>query len=514
MSDHVSSQGASAGKAARPCVMVIFGAAGDLTKRLVVPALYNLACGNLLPDEFAILGVDIAQKSDDEWRDSLEEMLRAFVQAGGEGSQVDQGKWKWLTCRMSYLQGDLKDPALYERLKSKLTETDKKSGTAGNYLFYLAVAPHFFGPVVAHLSTSGLAGDGDGFWRRVVIEKPFGHDLASAQALDQEILGVLHENQIYRIDHFLGKETVQNIMMFRFGNGFFEPVWNRDRIDHVQITAAETIGIEERGSYYDKTGALRDMVPNHVFQLVSMTAMEAPSSLSADAVRAEKAKVIQSMRICKPDEVSCNAVRGQYGPGRIDGQPAAGYRDEPNVAPASLTETYAALKLQIENWRWSGVPFYVRTGKRLARRETQIAIRFKEAPCALFRSTAVQSPPPNWLLLRIQPDEGIALQFGAKIPGPVTKLGDVRMDFKYRDYFGTAPNTGYETLLYDVIIGDATLFQRADSIEGGWRVVQPVLDSWAANPPADFPNYEAGGEGPAAADAMLARDGRSWRPIV
>jgi glucose-6-phosphate 1-dehydrogenase len=509
----MSDQALSAGKTAGPCAMVIFGAAGDLTKRLVIPALYNLACAKLLPEDFAILGVDIAQKDDDEWRESLAQMLQAFVKAGGEGAHVNEDKWKWLTSRMSYLQGDFNSPATYEKLESKVSERANHR-MAGNYVFYLAVAPRFFGPVVEHLGECGLAREGEGFWRRVVIEKPFGHDLASAQALDQEILGVLHENQIYRIDHFLGKETVQNIMMFRFGNGFFEPVWNRDRIDHVQITAAETVGVEGRGGYYDQTGALRDMVPNHVFQLVSMTAMEAPSSLTADAVRAEKAKVIESMRICKPDEVSCNAVRGQYGPGKIDGQPVSGYREEANIAPASLTETYAALKLEIENWRWSGVPFYVRTGKRLARRETQIAIRFKEAPCALFRSTAVRNPPPNWLLLRIQPDEGIALEFGAKIPGPVAKLGDVRMDFKYKDYFGTAPNTGYETLLYDVMIGDATLFQRADNIEGAWRVVQPVLDSWAANPPTDYPNYKAGSDGPAETDAMLARDGRSWRSIA
>lgn len=503
-----------AGKAAGPCLMVIFGAAGDLTKRLVIPALYNLACGNLLPEPFAVLGVDIAQTSDEEWRDSLAEMLHAFVKAGGEAAQVNDDKWKWLTSRMSYLRGDFNNPATYETLKSKLGELDKVRGTDGNYLFYLAVAPRFFGPVVEQLGQSGLAREGERSWRRVVIEKPFGHDLASAHALDQQILRVLHENQIFRIDHFLGKETVQNIMMFRFGNGFFEPVWNRDRIEHVQITAAETVGVEQRGNYYDKTGALRDMVPNHVFQLVSMTAMEAPSSFSADAVRAEKAKVIECVRVCKPDEVSCNGVRGQYGAGEIDGYPVSGYRQEPDVTPNSLTETYVALKLEIQNWRWSGVPFYVRTGKRLARRKTQIAIRFKEAPCALFRQTEVQNPPPNWLILRIQPDEGIALQFGAKIPGPVTKLGEVRMDFKYKDYFGTAPNTGYETLLYDVMIGDATLFQRADNIEGAWRVVQPVLDSWAANPPTDFPNYKAGGEGPAAADAMLARDGRSWRPII
>lgn len=494
--------------------MVIFGAAGDLTHRLVVPALYNLACAKLLPEQFAIVGVDLAVKNDDAWHESLAEMLREFVKSDGEGTQVNQEVWKWLTSRMSYLQGDLNDPATYEKLKGKLAELDKTCGTGGNTLFYLAIAPRFFGPVVEHLGNAGLACEDNGVWRRVVIEKPFGHDLASAHELNEQVLAVLNEKQIYRIDHFLGKETVQNIMMFRFANGFFEPVWNRDRIDHVQITAAETVGVEQRGEYYDKTGALRDMVPNHVFQLVAMTAMEAPSSFSADAVRAEKAKVIQCIRICKPDEVAQDTVRGQYGTGKVDGQPVPAYRQEHDVANGSTTETYVALKLAIENWRWSGVPFYVRTGKRLARRKTQIAIRFKEAPCALFRSTAVRNPAPNWLLLRIQPDEGIALEFGAKIPGPLAKLGDVRMDFKYKDYFGTAPNTGYETLLYDVMTGDATLFQRADNIEAGWRVVQPILDVWGANPPANFPNYKAGSEGPERADEMLARDSRSWRPIA
>jgi len=493
--------------------MVIFGAAGDLTKRLVVPALYNLACAKLLPEEFAITGVDIAEKSDDEWRGSFREMLQEFVKPAGESAHVDQNAWNWLTSRMSYFRGDLNNSEMYEKLKAKLHEQDASRGTAGNYLFYLAVAPQFFGPVVEHLGKSCLTCETGNCWRRVVIEKPFGHDLASAHELNQRILAVLREEQIYRIDHYLGKETVQNIMMFRFANGFFEPVWNRDRIDHVQITAAETVGVEQRGAFYEKTGALRDMVPNHVFQLVAMTAMEAPSSFSADAVRAEKAKVIESIRICQPDQVSCTAVRGQYGPGEIDGKHVAGYREEPHVAPDSRTETYVAMKLAIENWRWADVPFYVRTGKRLARRKTQIAIRFKEAPCALFRYTAVRNPAPNWLLVRIQPDEGIALEFGAKIPGPVTKLGDVRMDFKYQDYFGTAPNTGYETLLYDVMIGDATLFQRADNIEAGWRVVQPVLDGWGMNPPGDFPNYAAGIDGPAAAEEMLAREGRRWRPI-
>jgi glucose-6-phosphate 1-dehydrogenase len=347
----------------------------------------------------------------------------------------------------------------------------------------------------------------------VVVEKPFGHDLASAKALNQQILAVIAETQIYRIDHFLGKETVQNIMMFRFANGMFEHGWNRDRIDHVQITAAETIGVEKRGRFYEKTGALRDMIPNHVFQLLAMTAMEAPNSFSADAVRSEKAKVIEAIRICAADEIPCSAVRGQYDSGTIAGQPVAKYREEADVAPDSEVETYAAMRVDIQNWRWSGVPFYIRTGKRLSQRRTQIAIRFKETPAALLRDTQAK-PAPNWLLLRIQPDEGICLEFGAKLPGPAMRLGEVRMDFKYQDYFGTAPQTGYETLIYDVMVGDATLFQRADNIEAGWRVVQPVLDYWGNHAPVGFPNYAAGSFGPKAADELLERDGRVWRPIV
>jgi len=492
--------------------MVIFGAAGDLTKRLIVPALYNLACANLLPREFAIVGVDLAAHTDDDWHASLAEMTLAFVNEDGRNEQLNQDVWKWLTSRMSYLQGDLNDPASYQKLKSKLGETDGKNGSSGNYVFYLAIADRFFGTTVEHLGQSGLAAENNGNWRRIVIEKPFGHDLASAQALDKQILKVLDESQIYRIDHFLGKETVQNIMMFRFANGLFEPVWNRDRIDHVQITVAETVGVERRGRFYERTGALRDMVPNHVFQLVAMTAMEAPNSFSADAVRSEKAKAIGAIRVCHQADVPCNAVRGQYGAGEIDGQTVAAYRQEPDVSPDSDIETYVALKLAIENWRWSGVPFYIRTGKRLANRKTQIAIKFKDTPAALLRNTQVKAPAPNWLLLRIQPDEGISFEFGAKIPGPVMTLGEVRMDFKYRDYFGAAPATGYETLIYDVMIGDATLFQRADNIEAGWRVVQPVLDYWAAHKPA-FPNYAAGSQGPAEAEDLLKHDGREWRPI-
>ncbi len=319
-------------------------------------------------------------------------MSEQFVRAADPNGKIDADVWKWLTSRMKYLQGDLNDPATYEKLKGNLAELDSKQRTAGNYLFYLAVADRFFAPVVEHLGASKLACEENGYWRRVVVEKPFGHDLASAQDLNRRMLKVVGESQIYRIDHFLGKETVQNIMMLRFANGFFEPMWSRDRIDHVQITVAETVGVEQRGKFYENTGALRDMVPNHVFQLVAMTGMEAPSSFRADAVRSEKAKVIESVRVCKPDEVSCMAVRGQYGAGEIDGKQVPGYRQERDVAPDSSVETYVAMKLMIENWRWAGVPFYIRTGKRLARRKSQIAIRFKEAPCALFRGTSVQNP--------------------------------------------------------------------------------------------------------------------------
>jgi glucose-6-phosphate 1-dehydrogenase len=493
--------------------MVIFGAAGDLTKRLVIPSLYNLACGNLLPEEFAIVGFDRNEQSTESWRDELFGMLKEFVSSSKGATEVRQDVWNWLASRMDYVRGDLTDAASYGGLKSKLDELDAQRKTGGNYLFYLAIADRFFATAVQKLGEVGLACEKDGHWRRVVVEKPFGHDLASAKELNSQILSVISEKQVYRIDHFLGKETVQNIMLFRFANGLFEPLWNRDRVDHVQITASETVGVEKRGRFYEQTGALRDMVPNHVFQLLAVTAMEAPNAFSADSIRSEKAKVIEAVRICSAKDVRCHAVRGQYGPGQTDGKPVPGYRQEPDVAPDSAVETYAAMKVTIDNWRWSGVPFYVRTGKRLNRRKTQIAIKFKEVPTEFLRDTRVKKPIPNWLLLRIQPDEGIAFEFGAKIPGPNLKVGDVRMDFKYEDYFGTAPSTGYETLIYDVMIGDQTLFQRADNIEAGWRVVQPILDAWGSSSPGDFPNYAAGSQGPQAADELLAKDGRAWRPI-
>jgi glucose-6-phosphate 1-dehydrogenase len=497
---------------APPCVMVIFGAAGDLTKRLVVPALYNLVGARRLPEEFRIVGVDLASKTTEEWRTGLTKTMQEFVGTDGESAldQIDEKAWKWLTERMSYVQGDLSDAQTYKRLNDHLIELDKAAGTSGNRLFYLAIADRFFSVAVDSLGAAGLLAEKDGQWRRVIIEKPFGHDLDSAKALNAEILKHLQEHQIYRIDHFLGKETVQNIMAFRFANGLFEPMWNREHIDHVQITAAETVGVEQRGKFYEKTGALRDMVPNHVFQLLAMTAMEPPSSFDADAVRAKKAEVIEAIR---PGDPARDAVRGQYDAGTVLGKTVRAYRQEPDVASDSNTETYIACKLQIDNWRWAGVPFYLRTGKYLKRRVTEIAIRFHQAPFTLFRGTDVERMHPNWMILRIQPSEGIGLEFAAKRPGPTVKLSNVAMDFCYADYFKTAPNTGYETLIYDCMIGDATLFQRADNIEAGWAVVQPIVDLWANDRPSFFPNYPAGSNGPVAADELLARDGRVWRPL-
>ena len=501
---------------APPCAMVIFGAGGDLTKRLVAPALYNLVTAKRLPDGFRLVGMDHGARTVDDWRKSLTDMMHEFVAShDGEfqADHLDQTAWRWLTERMSYVQGDFTEPQAYSRLKEHLAGLDKTSGTAGNHLFYLAVAPRFFSVIVDALGAAGMVAEEGGQWRRVVIEKPFGHDLPSAKALNVAILKVLQEHQIYRMDHFLGKETVQNIMALRFANGLFEPLWNRQHIDHVQITAAETVGVEHRGKFYEQTGALRDMVPNHMFQLLSLTAMEPPISFDAEAVRDKKAEVIQAIRPVSPRRAMKDAVRAQYDSGTVMSRKVQAYRSEPDVSPDSATETYVAWKLKIDNWRWAGVPFYLRTGKYLKRRWTEVAIRFHQAPYTLFRGTHVQQMNPNWMILRIQPDEGIALQFAAKRPGPMVTLGNVSMDFAYKTYFAMAPNTGYETLIYDCMIGDATLFQRADNIEAGWRAVQPILDFWANNPSKDIANYPAGSDGPTAADDLLARDGRAWRPL-
>ncbi|HET6308916.1 MAG TPA: glucose-6-phosphate dehydrogenase [Rhodopila sp.] len=502
-----------AAKPPGPCAMVIFGAAGDLTKRLLVPALYNLATTGLLPDPFALIGVDLADLDAASWRDSLHGMLDSFVGKAASESRIDKvdaDTWNRLTSRIAYIKGDLNDAGLYEKLGQYI---DQDSATGGNCLFYLAIADRFFSPVVAHLGQAGLFeehwdeyGRHPQRWRRVVIEKPFGHDEDSARALNASILRCAEEHQIFRIDHFLGKETVQNIMALRFANGMFEPLWTRDRIDHVQITVAETVGVETRGRFYEKTGALRDMVPNHVFQLLAMVAMEPPGGFDARAVRGRKEDVFAAMRTVEPDDV----VRGQYAAGPNN---TPGYRQEKDVAPDSAVETYVAMQVAIDNWRWAGVPFYLRTGKRMSRRMTEIAIRFKPAPYAPFEDTDVAALPPNWLLLQIQPEEGIALQFEVKRPGPVVDLAAVRMAFRYDDWFPKEPNIGYETLIYDVMIGDQTLFNRADMVEETWRVVGKVLEAWAQQPPSGLPDYAAGSDGPAAADALLARQGRAWRPI-
>jgi glucose-6-phosphate 1-dehydrogenase len=499
---------------ADPCAMVLFGATGDLAKRLVVPALYNMACSGSLPEHFALIGVARGEDSVDSWRDGLHDALKSFV-GNGSGTfstdHIDEAVWDRLAARMSFVQGDLTKPELYQELCGALDEAEKTHGTNGNALFYLAVADRLFGPVVDHLGAAKLTQPPAGAtsWRRVVVEKPFGHSLDSAKALNADMLKTLAEDQIFRIDHFLGKDTVQSIMAFRFANGLFEPVWNRDRIDHVQITAAETVGVEARGEFYEHTGALRDMVPNHVFSLLSLVAMEPPTGFDAASVRARKADVLASMPAANP----AKAVRGQYGEGALHGKPAKGYRQEPDVAPDSAVETYVALELEIDNWRWAGVPFFVRTGKHLSGRMTEIAIRFKQAPYAVFQDTPVDALRPNWLVMRIAPDEGISLQFEVKRRGPVLDLAAVRMEFKYDDWFPKEPNVGYETLLYDVMIGDPTLFMQADIVEHGWRIVQPVLDAWAAEAPA-FPDYASGSEGPKAAETLIATEGgRAWRPI-
>jgi glucose-6-phosphate 1-dehydrogenase len=502
-----------------PCAIVIFGASGDLTKRLVMPALYDLSCSGALPNHFALIGVDLAEGTAETWRDHLHAMLKDFVgdKAGDpEVSRIDQAAWARLTGAMAYVQGDITQPNVYSDLRRALDNAEKTHGTLGNVIFYLAIADRFFGIVVDQLGAAKLteqAEDQKGgrrFWRRVVIEKPFGHGLESAQALNARILKTLSEDQIFRIDHFLGKDTVQSIMAFRFANGLFEPLWNRDRIDHVQISVTETVGVEKRGKFYEATGALRDMVPNHVFSLLSMVAMEPPTGFDAVSIRNKKTEVLGAIPSVEP----AYAVRGQYSGGAVHGAPAVAYRQEPNIAPNSNVETYAAMRLEIDNWRWAGVPFYIRTGKHMSERITEIAIRFKQAPYAAFKDTPVDALRPNWLVLRIAPDEGISLQFEVKRPGPAVELAAVKMDFHYDDWFPKEPNVGYETLIHDVMLGDQTLFMRADMIEQGWRIVQPVLDAWARET-AGVPQYASGGNGPAEADALIARDGgRSWRPVA
>ena len=494
----------AAAEPAPPCTLVIFGAHGDLTKRLLMPALYNLAGSRLLDGNFAIVGVDRVDSTDEEWRRGLSDTMQEFTKdpnAEFYTPEIDQANWGWLTGRMRYLKADFTEAGQLAALRPHLQAT-------GNAVFYLAVAARFFGTVVESLGRAGLVGQEQGF-RRVVVEKPFGSDLESSKALNAQILEVLDESQIYRIDHFLGKETVQNILAMRFGNAIFEPLWRRENIDHVQITAAETVGVEGRGAFYEPTGALRDMIPNHLFQLLAMVAMEPPNSFSAETVRTAKEQLFEAVQPVRPED----AVRGQYTSGTVEGREVKGYGESPGVHPDSRTETYVALKLLIENWRWSGVPFYMRTGKSMTGRLTEIVVHFRHAPFAMFRDTPVDRLAPNTLTLNIQPAQGLTLGITAKIPGPKMDLAGVEMRFRYEDAFKLTPNVGYETLLYDCLIGDATLFQRADNIDAAWKVVDPALKAWAAD--ADGPQlYEAGSDGPKRAEELLARDGRAWEPLT
>ena len=488
---------------APPSTLFLFGAAGDLVKRLLMPAVCNLLRDGLIDENLHIVGVDHNPRTDRQYADSL----RAFIDDQIKTYKLDPKLWARLAKRISYLRGDFLADATYQDIASRLGE-----GGDGNAVFYLATAPRFFGDVVERLGKAGLLIETPSAFRRVIVEKPFGSDLASAKALNARILKVMEEKQVYRMDHFLGKETVQNILVSRFANGIFEAIWSHHYIDHIQITAAETVGVEGRGSFYDKTGALRDMVPNHLMQLLAMVAMEPPSAFAADAVRDEKAKLLGAIRPTSSDEAVINSVRGQYRASTIEGQKRLAYRREDNIARDSQTETFVALKLMIDNWRWVGVPFYLRTGKCMSARDTEIAICFKPAPYAQFRGTRIRELKPNYMVMQIQPNEGLWLDFHAKRPGPIVEVADVDMGFSYADVFEMQPSTGYETLIYDCLIGDQTLFQRADAIESGWRVVQPFMDAWSKGL-GDVENYFAGRDGPKGADALLHRDKRSWHPL-
>jgi glucose-6-phosphate 1-dehydrogenase len=494
------------GQAPEPCTMVIFGASGDLTSRKLVPALYNLTRERRLPGGFSVVGFARRDWDDAQFR----AILRTGLDANSRGGPVDEQLWESFAGGISYHRGSFDQADAYARLAERLEQIDAERGTAGNRVFYLATPPESYPEIVRLLGAHGLAHSKG--WTRIIIEKPFGHDLASAQALNAEVLSVFDEDQVYRIDHYLGKETVQNIMVFRFANGIFEPIWNRNHIDHVQLTVAETVGVEDRGGYYDTSGALRDMIQNHLTQLVTLVAMEPPAVFAADAVRDEKVKVLRAVRPIAPADANRVTVRGQYSGGSASGRLVKGYREERGVAPASQTETYAALKLYIDNWRWAGVPFYLRSGKRLPRRVSEIAIQFKTAPMQLFADTPTNDMEPNVLTIKIQPDEGISLKFGSKVPGQ-QQIRPVTMDFRYGTSFGFASPEAYERLLLDCMLGDGTLFTRRDEVETSWSLISPILAGWAAGPDQVFPNYEAGTWGPAAADAFMARDGRSWRRL-
>ncbi len=494
-------------RTAEPCIVVIFGASGDLTKRKLVPALYRLVQERLLPAEFAIVGLARTQMSSDEFRARMKEAVVEF----SEAKSVDEEVWNSFAQGLHYLTADINNASDYEKLAALLAQVDSERGTQGNRLFYLSVAPKFYAEAVKQLGEHGLAKPQGKGWVRVIVEKPFGTDLESARELNRELLKYLDEQQIYRIDHYLGKETVQNLLVFRFANGIFEPLWNRQYIDHVQLTNAEMVGVEGRGGYYDSAGVVRDMIQNHVFQVLSLVAMEPPVNLHSEAVRDEKIKALRAARDFTVERVREECVRGQYGPGSIAGKPVPGYRQEQEVALDSATETFAMIKMYFDNWRWAGVPFYIRSGKRLPKRVTEIAIQFKAAPLPLF-GEALEQMTPNQLIIRIQPDEGITLRFAAKVPGQTTNIRDVNMDFRYGASFGVQLAEAYERLLLDCILGDSTLYARKDMTERGWEIVMPILNEWAATKAqVDFPNYEAGTWGPKESHDLIEREGRRWR---
>ena len=488
-----------------PCAVVMFGASGDLAQRKLLPALFDLARHGCLAPRFRLLGFARSPMSDDDFRKKASEAMRKT--GGGNEDHARE-----FLSNIHYFQGDYNDSAAFERLSDRLDELDRSGNLRGNRLFYLATPPEVYPHIIEHLGNAGLAHPkSDGSWVRIIIEKPFGRDLASARALNAKVLSVFKEFQVYRIDHYLGKETVQNMLVLRFGNGIFEPLWNRNYIDHVQITAAEALGVERRAAFYEHAGALRDMIQSHVLQLTSLIAMEAPAKFNASAVRNEKIKTLQCIRQFTPETALKKVVRGQYGPGNVNGKDVPGYRHEPDVDPKSMTETFVALKVDVDNWRWSGVPFYLRTGKRLARQGTQIVIRFKQAPHMVFRGEDVD---PNSLILNIQPNEGISLSFGAKSPGAAMRIEPVTMDFNYHQTFGGVTREAYATLINDCIRGEATLFDRADTVEAAWELMDPILQAWQNDPaPPDFPNYPSGGQGPQAANDLIAADGRRWRPL-